>query len=306
MASVSMSEIPAATRLPVLPALASPFRQDLSGLEDKELLALTASLPRSSQTRVVALDLLVARYRNLVRSCAWRYSRSSVPVEDLMQVGYVGLLKAIDHFDPERGFSLASYAGSCITGELKRHFRDKIWQVRVGRHLQEQVLEVRKAEHRLTHHLGREPADSELAVDLGIGAADVRDARQAELARQPLSLDVPIRGERGQASLSDVLGAEDPRLEHLLGMQAVARHWDELPAREQKIVVLRYYRGMTQVQIGEQLGISQMQVSRLLARALSYLRLRLSGQYEDETGGGAPHAGPARLTAGTARIAPGR
>jgi RNA polymerase sigma-B factor len=274
-----MSEFAAAQQLRVLPDPAAGFREDGQGGQgDDELLALTGSLPPSSQRRAAALDLLVGRYRQLVRSCVRRYSRSSEPVEDLMQVGYVGLLKAINNFDPARGFSLASYAEPCITGELKRHFRDKIWQVRVGRSLQERVLEVRQAEHCLTQQLGRVPADSELAGDLGISAADVREARQAELVLQPLSLDEQLPGRSRATSLSDRLGAEDPRLEHVLGMQAVATHWAELPVREQQIVVLYYYRGLTQAQIGQQLGVSQMQVSRLLAQALSYLRPRLSGQ----------------------------
>src|SRR5580700_11205230 len=200
---MSMNEDVVAEPLRLLPASATAFRQDLSGLEDGELLAMAASLPRSSERRAAARDLLVARYRNLVRSCVRRYSRSPEPVEDLMQVGYVGLLKAINNFDPARGFSLASYAEPCITGELKRHFRDKIWQVRVGRSLQERVLEVRQAEHCLTQQLGRVPADSELAGDLGISAADVREARQAELVLQPLSLDAPLRGQPDAASLAD-------------------------------------------------------------------------------------------------------
>src|SRR5580693_1221892 len=176
-----MIEFAVAERLEPAPDPVAGFRRDLSRLRDRELLALAASLPRSSERRAAARDLLVARYRQLVWSCVRRYSRSSEPVEDLMQVGYVGLLKAINNFDPARGFSLASYAEPCITGELKRHFRDRIWQVRVGRPLQERVLEVRQAEQRLTHDLGRAPADSELASDLRISAADVREARQAEL-----------------------------------------------------------------------------------------------------------------------------
>jgi RNA polymerase sigma factor (sigma-70 family) len=171
----------AAEHLQVLPDPAARLRRDLPGLEDAELLALTSSLPRSSQVRAAALDLLVARYGKLVRSFVQRYSRSSVSAQDLTQVGYVGLLKAINNFDPALGFSLAAYAEPCITGEIKRHFRDRIWQVRVGRPLQERVLEVREAEQRLTHDLGRVPADSELAGDLRISAADVREARQAEL-----------------------------------------------------------------------------------------------------------------------------
>jgi RNA polymerase sigma-B factor len=264
----------------LLPVAAAGFRQDLSGLEDRELLALAASLPPSSERRAAARDLLVARYRNLVRSCVRRYSRSPEPAEDLMQVGYVGLLKAINNFDPARGFTLAAYAGPCIIGEIKRHFRDKSWQVHVGRQLQERVLEVRQATHRLTQQLGRMPTDSELASDLGIGDADIREARQAELVLQPLSLDEPLHESGSAPCLAELLGEEDPQLEHMLGMQAIARHWGELPVREQQIVVLYYYRGMTQAEIGQQLGISQMHVSRLLARALSYLRPRLFGQPE--------------------------
>jgi RNA polymerase sigma-B factor len=273
-----MIEFAVAERLEPAPDPVAGFRRDLSSLRDRELLALAASLPRSSERRAAARDLLVARYRHLVWSCVRRYSRSSEPVEDLMQVGYVGLLKAINNFDPALGFSLATYAEPCITGELKKHFRDKIWQVHVRRPLQERVLEVQQAEHRLTQQLGRMPTDSDLASDLGIGAADIREARQAELVLQPLSLDGPPSGRASVASLADLLGGEDPRLEHILGMQAIARHWGELPAREQQIVVLYYYRGMTQAQIGQELGLSQMRVSRLLARALGYLRPRLFGQ----------------------------
>jgi RNA polymerase sigma-B factor len=286
-----MNEIPVAGQLRPVPHRPPGFGQDLPGLEDSELLALTASLPRSSQTRAAALDLLVTRYRNLVRSCVQRYSRGPEPAEDLMQVGYVGLLKAINNFDAALGYSLASYAEPCISGELKKHFRDKRWQVHVGRRLQELVLEVRQAEHRLTQQLGRMPADSEIGGELGIGAADVREARHAEQVLRPLSLDEPLRGQPGAASLSDLLGAEDPRLEHMLGMQAIARHWAELSVREQQTVVLRYYRGMTQAQIGQQLGISQMQVCRLLARALSYLRPRLFGQAEYVSGAVSPRIG---------------
>jgi RNA polymerase sigma-B factor len=280
---VSMSEFAAAEPLRLVPDAPAEFCQELSQLEDRELLALVGSLPRSSHRRAEAVDLLVARYRNLVRSCAQRYARSSVPIEDLMQVGYVGLLKAINNFDPALGFTLATYATPCITGELKRHFRDKSWPVRVGRPLQERVLEVRQAEQFLTQRLGRMPTDSELASDVGIRDADIREARQAELVLQPLSLDGPTGRQSSVASLAELLGEEDPHLEHMLGMQAIATHWAELPLREQQVVVLYYYRGMTQAHIGQQLGLSQMQVSRLLARALGYLRPRLFGRIEFAT-----------------------
>jgi RNA polymerase sigma-B factor len=295
-----MNEFVVAEPLRLLPASGTAFRQDLSGLEDGELLALAASLPRSSERRAAARDLLVARYRNLVRSCVRRYSRSPEPAEDLMQVGYVGLLKAINNFDPARGFTLATYAGPCITGEIKKHFRDKSWHVHVERRMQERVLEVRQATHLLTQELGRMPTDSELASNLGIGDAAIREARQAALVLEPMSLDEPLNGRASVASLAELLGEEDPQLEHMLGMRAIATHWGELPAREQQILVLYYYRGMTQAQIGQQLGLSQVQVSRLLARALSYLRPRLFAEPEYETDA---ILGPVPRT-GTAGIAP--
>jgi RNA polymerase sigma-B factor len=192
-----------------------------------------------------------------------------------MQVGYVGLLKAISKFDPAAGCSLAAYAGPCITGEIKRHFRDKRWQVRVKRPVQDLVLEVRAATWRLAQELGRTPADSDLARHLGVSGDDLRQARRAELTFWPSSLDAPLAGQPGVIILADVLGEEDPRLEQMLGMQAVAAHWGELPAREQKILQMDFGGGMTQVQIGQRLRISQMHVSRLRAHALGYLRSRL-------------------------------
>jgi RNA polymerase sigma-B factor len=254
--------------------------EDLAGLGDRELLVIAGSLPPDSARRAAARELLVGRYGNLVRSCARRYSRSPEPAEDLMQVGYVGLLKAIGNFDPAVADGLAAFAWSCISGEIKRHFRDKRWPVRAPRPVQELVLEIRADAWQLAQDLGRVPAESDLARHLGVTGDAVRQARMAELAFQPGSLDAPLGGEDGGATLADLLGAEDPRLEHMLGMRAVAAHWGELPLREQKILVMRFYGDMTQVQIGRQLGISQMHVSRLMARALGYLRTRLADQQD--------------------------
>ncbi len=251
---------------------------DLSGLGDRELLTLAGSLPRSGEYCLVARDVLVGRYSSLVGSCVRQYSRGPELTEDLMQVGYVGLVKAINNFDPVFGFGLSSYARSCIIGEIKRHFRDRRWQVHVERPVQELVLAVREATSLLSQELGRTPAEADLASFLGVRDADVRAARRAELVLRPRSLDEPAGGPTGMASLADLMGGEDPRLDHVLGMLAVKTHWAELPAAEQKILVLRFYGDMTQAQVGQQLGISQMQVSRLLAHALGYLRPRLAGQ----------------------------
>jgi RNA polymerase sigma-B factor len=248
---------------------------DLDELQDAELLTIIQRAPRGSATRDAACEVLVTRYRPLVRSCVLRYKNSTESHEDLMQVGYVGLLKAINNFDPAVGANLAGYAQPCVSGEIKRHFRDKRWQIHVKRSLQELRLELRTAAADLTGKLGRTPTDNELARQLNVSDDDVRAARQAELAFQAASLDSPVTTQDGAASLADLLGDEDPQLEHVIDMQAVWAHWSELPDREQQLLLMRFYGNMTQSEIGAQLGISQMHVSRLLAEALSYLRAQL-------------------------------
>ena len=272
-----MKKVSAETKVAMPPAPAGRTLEDLAGLDDSELLRIIQSLPLDSSRRAAACELLVSRHRNLVRSCVQRYRRSPEPVEDLMQVGYVGLLKAINNFDPAVGGSLAAYAQPCISGEIKRHFRDKRWQVHVERSVQELVLKVREATRQLTQELGHEPEDAELTKQLNISDADLREARRADMVFQPASLDAPIAGQPYTASLADVLGDEDPQMEHTLDMEAVYAHWGELPRREQRILLMRFYGDMTQAEIGEQLGISQMYVSRLQAHALGHLRQRLLG-----------------------------
>jgi RNA polymerase sigma-B factor len=272
----AISSIPVPESVPGSTALLDRVvKKDLAGLDDRELLDIVRLSPRASERRAAACELLVSRHQGLVRSCVRPYMRSPEPTQDLMQVGYVGLLKAIGNFDPAAGCSLATYARPCISGELKRHFRDKRWQVRVNRPVQELVLEVREATWRLAQELGRTPADTDIARHLGVSGDDLRQARRAELAFWPHSLDAPLAGQPSMIVLADVLGEEDPRMEHILGMQAVATHWDELPAREQEILRMDFRGGMTQAQIGQRLRISQMQVSRLRAHALGYLRSRL-------------------------------
>ena len=250
-------------------------RAELDRLTDDELLVRFRALPRDSHERAVACEILVQRYERLVRSCVRQYRGSPEPVEDLMQVGYVGLLKAINNFDPTFGSGLSAYAAPCISGEIKRHFRDKRWQVHVERPVKELVHEAREATWQLAQELGRTPAESDMARHLRVSASELRRARQAELALQAFSLDAPLAGQPGISTLADLLGREDPRIEHVTGMHAVATHWDELPLREQKILLMDFYDGMQQTEIGRRLGISQMHVSRLRARALAYLRSRL-------------------------------
>jgi RNA polymerase sigma-B factor len=273
---------------------AVPTREDLAGLDDRALLSLVQSLPLASEGRAAACELLVSRYQNLVRSCVRPYRASPVPTEDLMQVGYFGLLKAISHFDPVAGASLGAYARPCISGELKRYFRDKRWPLHVDRGVQELILQVRDATEPLTHQLGRAPADSDLARHLGVSGDKVRQARQAQLAFQPSSLDAPQADHGAVITLADSLGEEDPRLEHMLGMHAVSSHWGELPRREQQILIMDFGSGMTQAQIGQELRISQMHVSRLRTRALGHLRARLLGPEPSPAPGRARRQDPDR------------
>jgi RNA polymerase sigma-B factor len=224
--------------------------------------------------------VLVTRYQPLVRSCARKYWSGPESADELMQVGYVGLMKAINKFDPAFGGSLAAYAFPSVSGELKRHFRDRCWQVHVKRSAQELALELRTAARDLTQRLGRTPGDAELAAHLRVGIRDVQDARRADLGFHAWSLDAPLPGDDETASLADLLGDEDGQVEHALDMAAVSAHWNELPERQQRILLLRFYGNKTQAEIGETLGISQMHVSRLLTQSLSYLRECLLGPEE--------------------------
>jgi RNA polymerase sigma-B factor len=257
------------------PSGAVGFRAELSQLPDDELLRRFRALPRGSEPRAAMCEILVKRHEKLVRSCVRQYRGSPEPTEDLMQVGYVGLLKAINNYDPAVGNSLTAYAAPCVSGEIKRHFRDKRWQIHVRRSAQELLLELRKATEELTHQLGRDPGDDELAQRLGVSDDDLVEARQADMVFSAYSLDAPLSDREDPALLGDVLGGEDAEVEHTIEMEAVATHWSELPEREQRILVMRFYGNLTQAEIGERLGISQMHVSRLLSRALSHLRSRL-------------------------------
>jgi RNA polymerase sigma-B factor len=250
-------------------------RAELKELSDNALLAKVRALPRDNELRAAACEILVDRYQKLVRSCVRQYRGSPEPTEDLMQVGYVGLLKAINNYDPEVGDSLSAYAQPCVSGEIKRHFRDKRWQIHVRRSAQELLLELRKAKEELTQQLGRAPVGEELAVQLGVSQDDMQEALQADLVFSTYSLDAPLSDRDDPALLADVLGDEDPEVEHAIDMESVNAHWDELPEREQRILVMRFYGNLTQTEIGDRLGISQMHVSRLLARALAHLRSKL-------------------------------
>jgi len=271
------------TRLPT----SLPSNEEAS---DQALVQVAQSLPHGSAERDAACERLVVRHRSLVRSCAQRYWQSPESQEELMQVGYVGLLKAINNFDPALGTNLAAYAQPCISGEIKRHFRDKRWHVHVKRSAQELRLELRRARAELTQRLARSPRDDELARHLGVSDDELVEAQRAELVFQASSLDAPVSEGLDTASLAELMGGEDPQLEHALDMEAVWTHWRDLPERQQRLLMMRFYGNMTQTEIGERLGISQMHVSRLLAAALDYLRQHILGPDAGERRAPAPRS----------------
>jgi RNA polymerase sigma-B factor len=244
----------------------------LDTLSDNDLLVVARDEPRDSAVRAQAVGELVRRYTPLVRACMRPYRNSPEASDDLMQVGFVGLLKAINNFDPSFGNELKAYAAPCISGEIKRHFRDKRWSVRVTRPVQELLLEMRGTIEQLTHELGRRPTDEELAERLGVTPADLREARQAAEGMSALSLDAPAGAGEDAADLGELLGGEDASLAQAEDMEAVSSLWEQLPRREQRILLMRFYGNLTQEEVASQLGISQMHVSRLQARGLARLR----------------------------------
>ena len=219
-----------------------------------------------------AREELVARHLPLARSLARRYARSSEPYEDLVQVASLALLKAIERFDPERGIDFRAFAIPTILGELKRYFRDAAWSVHVPRSVQERALLVEGAIQRLTNDRGRPPTIKEIAAHLGLSSEAVLDGVKAAQAYDTLSLDESPGAsspEGDEPTLGDTLGAEDDRYELIESDLAVVGALRVLPQRERRILYLRFVKELTQTEIATRMGVSQMQVSRLLQRSLA-------------------------------------
>ncbi len=224
-------------------------------------------------------EQLVDQFIGLVEFLARRFRNRGEPLEDLIQVGTIGLLKAIDRFELDREVEFSTYATPTIVGELKRHFRDKGWAVRVPRRLQELHLELTKVVAQLGQDLGRSPTVAEIAEAAGTNEETVLEGLEIAQAYNFTSLDAPIDSEDGgTTSFADQLGEEDEQLENLEYRASLAPEMAKLPQREQKILYLRFYKGMTQSEIADKLGISQMHVSRLLNRTLMNLRQALEEQ----------------------------
>ncbi|HLF67921.1 MAG TPA: RNA polymerase sigma factor SigF [Gaiellaceae bacterium] len=210
----------------------------------------------------------------LVRALAARYAGRGEPLEDLVQVGSLGLIKAVDRFDVDRGVDFSSYAVPTIVGEIRRHFRDKAWAVHVPRRLKELSLRLSRVLDELTTELGRSPTVAELAQATGVEEEDVVDALDSSNAYTTRSLHTPFE-EGGDDSLADKLGVDEGGYDEVEDGSLVALGLDALDERERRIVELRFFEEMTQSQIAAEIGISQMHVSRLLRRALATMRGRI-------------------------------
>ncbi len=217
---------------------------------------------------------LVEKYDGLATRLAYRYRGRGEPQDDLDQVARLGLLNAIERFDPSFGVQFSTFATRTIMGELKRHLRDKTWSVRVPRSLQERWLEASRAAEDLTHRLHRSPTVDEIAREIGASREELLEAMDAGSAYTAGSLDAPVGDDEAATSFGDLLGSLDGDLELAGPWAAAVDHIRELPERQQAILVLRFFEDRSQSEIADELGISQMHVSRLLRRSLDELRAR--------------------------------
>ena len=212
---------------------------------------------------------LIVSHLNLVRFLASKFKNRGEPLDDLVQVGTIGLIKAIDRFDPERGLEFTTYATPTILGEIKRHFRDKGWSIRVPRRLQELSAKVNQATEELTVELQRSPSVEEIAAKLGVSAEEILEAMESSGAYTSVSLEAGGTSEDDEApALIDRLGSVDEDLDASDDRMVIDDAIRDFSPREQEIVRMRFIDGLTQVEIAKRLGVSQVQVSRLLRRTL--------------------------------------
>jgi RNA polymerase sigma-B factor len=234
------------------------------------------------QGDLAAREQLIEQYMSLVRSLARRYSYRGEQLEDLVQIGAIGLIKAIDRFDLERGVELTTYATPNIIGEIKRHFRDKGWAVRVPRGLQELNVQLSRLMEQLTVQLGRSPTIPELAQAAGVEEEQVLEALESGRAYSSLSLSGGGGGDDDDLDPLESLGTEEHQYEVSEDRAVLAPGFKVLDERERRILQLRFFDGLTQSQIAQQVGISQMHVSRLIRRSLEKIRETIAE--DEETG----------------------
>jgi len=223
-------------------------------------------------------EKLIRELMPFARGLARRYSRTAEPLDDLVQVANLALVKAVDAYDPRRGIPFKAFAAPTILGELKRHFRDRVWTLRLPRGLQEVTARIEKATTALTADLGRAPTVKELAHELELSTEDVLEGIEASHARRTGSLDAPLRNDRDddRGTVMDTLAEEDSGFDR--AEAEAAAESAELTAREREILRLRFVDGLTQSKIGQRIGVSQMQVSRESRRALRKLLAAVQGE----------------------------
>ena len=252
----------------------------LSGMEhvrarSAELFAVLRDGDHSDATRAGARHDLVHLHLSLVEHCARRFRNRGEPFEDLVQVGTIGLIKAVDRFETDRGVEFSTYATPTVIGEIKRHFRDKGWAIRVPRRLQELRMQIGGATGELTQKLGRSPTPRELAEVIGCTVEEIMEGIESSHAYATLSLDASDDSDDGPPAMLATLGVEDTNIEHVEVRESIKPLLDGLGEREKRILLLRFFKNMTQSQIAEEIGVSQMHVSRLLTRTLAQLRVSL-------------------------------
>lgn len=250
-----------------------PSRADETRRRNRELLAVYTDPASSDDIRQGARDDLVRLHLPLVEHCARRFRNRGEPFEDLVQVGTIGLIKSIDRFDTERGVEFSTYATPTVIGEIKRHFRDKGWAIRVPRRLQELRLQISSATAELSQSLGRSPTPRELAESIGCTVEEIVEGLESANAYSTLSLDASDDdSESGGSAMLDVIGVDDEQLEHVEVRESLKPMLEQLDPRERRILLLRFFKNQTQSQIAEEIGVSQMHVSRLLTKTLAKLR----------------------------------
>ncbi|WP_200213768.1 SigB/SigF/SigG family RNA polymerase sigma factor [Micromonospora coerulea] len=240
------------------------------------LLTALAALPIDHPSRPAARDRAIEAWLPLANHLARRYNGRGEPSDDLVQTAALGLIKAIDKFDPTRGIDFGSYAIPTIVGEIKRHFRDRTWDIRVPRRLQERRIAIGEANSILTQTLGRSPTVADIAAHLALTEEEVLEGLEGARAYNAVSLSTPVGDGTGSTELGDMLGGEDNELALAELRIALVPALATLDERERKIITLRFYGNLTQHEIAEQVGVSQMHVSRLLTRALAKLRVHLA------------------------------
>jgi RNA polymerase sigma-B factor len=252
----------------IVAPVTGPNDEDATRGDDEETHALFVEYRRTGDREL--RNRLIEHHGRLAEFLARRFTNRGEPFDDLRQMAFVGLLKAVERFDPERGLQFSSFAIPTITGELKRYFRDKGWAVHIPRRLQELHLQLDRSTADLGQELGRPPTPAEIAARVGVRVEDVLESMEAGSLYRLTSLDAPT-GDETTGTAADRVGDIDTEFELLDERSVVEQLLQALPERERRIVYLRFYEGLTQAEIADEIGVSQMHVSRLLMKSLDAL-----------------------------------